>query len=372
MTRKEQNKILDDKIQSNVNQYKVDRLNAEISAFSSGDLNKYGFLTRKDLKYKPNALDKARFEFSPLGKTFSTGLNKTAQGYQEEGVIKFLKDIRDGLAGGVNRLNDDGDDRPDRPYDRPDRPDNNDDNDDNDDDTNDDNNDDNNDKISEYQEVINSLLEEINNNKYNNDNDDDDNDDDNVALNSVFLNNLNNEISNVKTDGQYYARLIAYQNATIEKFKKELTDRKNLTKDIIDETSKTINENKKERLEYHNKYKNTLFDYIKTLRQLNDAENTYGREIGNLNNTINDERIRTNQLRNEIQHLEDAGEESEIIIDGLHDKLDKLKDKKNLKHAHKKLMKSIDLIEKNNDYLIKKIMTSKIKLKKMKLKYAIC
>ena len=39
MTRKEQNKILDDKIESNINQYKVDRLNAEISAFSSGDLN---------------------------------------------------------------------------------------------------------------------------------------------------------------------------------------------------------------------------------------------------------------------------------------------------------------------------------------------
>ena len=98
MTRKEQNKILDDKIESNVNQYKVDRLNAEISAFSSGDLNKYEFLTRKDFKYKPNTLDKARFEFPPLGQTFSTGLNKTAQGYQEEGVIKLLKDIRDGLA----------------------------------------------------------------------------------------------------------------------------------------------------------------------------------------------------------------------------------------------------------------------------------
>ena len=101
MTRKEQNKILDDKIESNNNQYKVDRLNAEISAFSSGDLNKYEFLTRKDLKYKPNALDKARFEFSPLGKAFSTGLGKTAQGYQEEGVIKLLKEIRDNLAGGI-------------------------------------------------------------------------------------------------------------------------------------------------------------------------------------------------------------------------------------------------------------------------------
>ena len=101
MTRKDQNKILDNKTESNINQYKVDRLNAEISAFSSGDLSKYEFLTRKDLKYKPNALDKAIFEFSPLGKTFSTGLDKTAQGYQEEGAIKLLKDIRDGLAGGI-------------------------------------------------------------------------------------------------------------------------------------------------------------------------------------------------------------------------------------------------------------------------------
>ena len=96
MTRKEKNKILNDKIESNINQYKVDRLNAEISAFSSGDLNKYEFLTRKDLNYKPDALDKGRFEFSPSGQIFSTGLDKTAQ---EEGIIKLLKDIRDGLAG---------------------------------------------------------------------------------------------------------------------------------------------------------------------------------------------------------------------------------------------------------------------------------
>ena len=74
MVRNEQNKILDAKIESNVNQYKVDRMNAEISAFSSDDLNKYEFLTRKDLKYKPNALDRARFQFSPLGQTFSTEL----------------------------------------------------------------------------------------------------------------------------------------------------------------------------------------------------------------------------------------------------------------------------------------------------------
>ena len=101
MTRKEQNKILDAKIESNVNQYKVDRLNAEISAFSSRDLNKYEFLKRIDLNYKPNVLDKASFAFPPLGKTFSTGLDKTAQGYQEEVIVKILKDIRDALKSGI-------------------------------------------------------------------------------------------------------------------------------------------------------------------------------------------------------------------------------------------------------------------------------
>ena len=99
MTRKEQNKVLDATIESNVNQYKVDRLNAEISAFSSGDLNKYEFLKGIDLNYKPNALDKAKLEFSPLGRAFNEGLDKTIPNYQEEGVIKLLKEIRDNLAG---------------------------------------------------------------------------------------------------------------------------------------------------------------------------------------------------------------------------------------------------------------------------------
>ena len=91
----------------------------------SGDLNKYEFLKRIDLNYKPNALDKAKFEFSPLGKTFSTGLDKNVQGYKEEGVIKLLKDIRDSLA------------RPPRPNNN--RDDNDNDSDDDDDDDKDDN-----------------------------------------------------------------------------------------------------------------------------------------------------------------------------------------------------------------------------------------
>ena len=102
MTCKEQNKILDAKTESNINQYKVDRLNAEISAFSSGDLNKYEFLKRIDLNYNPNVLEQAKFEFSPLGEKFSSGLNKTIPNYQKEGVIKLLKDIKNGLSNRIN------------------------------------------------------------------------------------------------------------------------------------------------------------------------------------------------------------------------------------------------------------------------------
>ena len=95
MTKSDQIKILNDKIKANNSQYKIDRLNAEIPAFSEGDLDKYEFLNHKDLKYKPNALDKAKFEFSPLGKAFNQGLDKKAENCKGEGVIKLLKDIRD-------------------------------------------------------------------------------------------------------------------------------------------------------------------------------------------------------------------------------------------------------------------------------------
>ena len=71
MTKSDQIKILNYKIKVNNAEYDIDRLNAEISAFSEGNLDKYEFLTRKDLGYKPNALQKAKFEYSPLGKIFT-------------------------------------------------------------------------------------------------------------------------------------------------------------------------------------------------------------------------------------------------------------------------------------------------------------
>ena len=92
MTRKEQNKILDDKIKTNNAQYNLDRMKAEISAYSRGDLPKYEYLTKKDLDYKPNAFEQAKFEYSPLGKVFSDGLDKPNR---KEGLLKRLKNIED-------------------------------------------------------------------------------------------------------------------------------------------------------------------------------------------------------------------------------------------------------------------------------------
>ena len=92
MTRKEQNKILDDKIKANKRQHELDRINAEISAYSSGDLPKYEYLTNKDLKYKPDAFEQARFEYSPLGKVFIDGLDKSER---KEGLLERLKNIED-------------------------------------------------------------------------------------------------------------------------------------------------------------------------------------------------------------------------------------------------------------------------------------
>ena len=92
MTRKDQIKILDDKIEANNVQYDLDRMNAEISAYSSGDLPKYEYLTKKELGYKPDAFEQAKFEYSPLGKVFTDGLDKSDR---NEDLLKRLKNIQD-------------------------------------------------------------------------------------------------------------------------------------------------------------------------------------------------------------------------------------------------------------------------------------
>ena len=97
MTRRDQIKILDYKIKANNMQYDLDRMNAEISAYSSGDLPKYEYLTKSDLGYKPDAVEKVKFEYSPIGKVFTDGLAKEDKS-KKVGLFKRLKNIEDNLA----------------------------------------------------------------------------------------------------------------------------------------------------------------------------------------------------------------------------------------------------------------------------------
>ena len=92
MTVNEQLKILDDKIKSDKAQYDLDRQTAKISALSSGELQKYEYLTGEDLRYKPDVAQKAKFEYSPLGQVFNKGLDTSEK---NEGLLIRLKNIED-------------------------------------------------------------------------------------------------------------------------------------------------------------------------------------------------------------------------------------------------------------------------------------
>ena len=89
----DQIKIIDTKIKVNQAQYDLDRLAAKISAYCfPDDLRKYEYLTGENLGYKPSVFEQAKFDYSPLGKIFTKGLDKDDQ---EEGLLKRLKNIED-------------------------------------------------------------------------------------------------------------------------------------------------------------------------------------------------------------------------------------------------------------------------------------
>ena len=58
MTITDEIKALDDKIKANQAQYNLDREAAKMSALSSGELDKYEYLTGEDLRYKPGVFKK--------------------------------------------------------------------------------------------------------------------------------------------------------------------------------------------------------------------------------------------------------------------------------------------------------------------------
>ena len=91
MTVTDQLKIIDNKNKANHVQYDLDRLAAKTSAYSSGDLRKYGYLTGEDLGYKPSVFEEAKFDYSPLGNIFNKGLDKDDQ----KRLFKRLENIKD-------------------------------------------------------------------------------------------------------------------------------------------------------------------------------------------------------------------------------------------------------------------------------------
>ena len=91
MTKIDQLKILDNKIRENKAQYDLDREAAKISALSSGELEKYEYLSGQDLVYKPDVVQKAKFEYSPLGKVFNKESDKDDK---NKGLLKRLKTLK--------------------------------------------------------------------------------------------------------------------------------------------------------------------------------------------------------------------------------------------------------------------------------------
>ena len=88
----DQIEILDKKIKQNETQYDLYRKAAKISALFSNNLDKFKYLAGKDLGLEPSTIKQAKFEYSPLGKVFTKGLNKDDQ---KDGLFKRLKNIED-------------------------------------------------------------------------------------------------------------------------------------------------------------------------------------------------------------------------------------------------------------------------------------
>ena len=73
-------------------QYELDRKAAKISALSSNKLEKYEYLTGEDLGLKPSTVEQSKFEYSPMGKVFTKGLEKEED--KKEGLFQRLKNVK--------------------------------------------------------------------------------------------------------------------------------------------------------------------------------------------------------------------------------------------------------------------------------------
>ena len=91
MTGTDQIKTLDRKTKQNEVQYDLGRKAAKISALSSGNLDKYEYLTGEDLNYKPSTADQSKSDYSPLNNFFKKRLKEETDKKVE--LLKRLKII---------------------------------------------------------------------------------------------------------------------------------------------------------------------------------------------------------------------------------------------------------------------------------------
>ena len=249
-------------------------------------------------------LNKARLEFSPLGQTFNTGLDKNAQGYQEEGIIKLLKDIRDGLAGGITprvsgaprRSDDDNDD-------------------DNDDDDDDDDDDDEQKKSSK---LLGELRTDEDNEEFRNEPKEDKLD--------KFIND--NNMPDLETE----------EEATLNKFKEMVRNKE-------DEINKTF-EDKENRLNKLNNKVKKIKDYIK---ENNNKLNTIKHKLDYIENERNQLLLDRNQLYGELYETKNELYETKK-------RLDEARDDNNEK------AKYIDKLKEIQEKIIKKMKLTKMKM----------
>ena len=86
----------DDQIRDEKLQYNINRKAAEISALSSGKINKYEYLTGEDIlpSNQHQIIEQARFTYSPLGNSFEKQIKTIEdQGQKQVEVLNNLNPI---------------------------------------------------------------------------------------------------------------------------------------------------------------------------------------------------------------------------------------------------------------------------------------
>ena len=92
MTITEQNKILEDKIKANTLNFNLNRQCAIVSGFADGNFGKYEYLMQNDLALKPNSLQRARFQYSPLGNLLSKKLKVDDDDKKDDECYQIQRD----------------------------------------------------------------------------------------------------------------------------------------------------------------------------------------------------------------------------------------------------------------------------------------